>query len=274
MLLVCEETDRRVWFAGMNLLLFFSTERGVIDKVRLMGLDVRVFVAFFHYIDYISDGVWRNLVRMLVNLLYMPDADQSGSKMTMNASSSSNLDMNAFSSGAISIKFIIDLYLRSRSLEARSNLFVVIYDYLRECYIRRRHPHGTTSDSDSESDDEESHALRQYKRSFELLVMLDATQFFPQLFKYVPDDFADSMLAFIHASCSKESNPKLHELMSKVDTTILRDLILSDFVRLARHYMKLEPEYEAALVRGKGSLLNVFGRPSYWSIANFSFSQI
>eukprot|EP01122_Echinamoeba_exundans_P011362 TRINITY_DN4494_c0_g1_i1.p1 TRINITY_DN4494_c0_g1~~TRINITY_DN4494_c0_g1_i1.p1 ORF type:complete len:1100 (-),score=161.24 TRINITY_DN4494_c0_g1_i1:652-3951(-) len=255
MLLVCEETDRRVWFAGMNLLLFFATERGSIDKVRLLGLDVRIFVAIFQYVDFISDGVWRHLVRMLVNLLYMPDSAAGSMRTATPTASNTSLDMSAFSSGAISIKFIIDLYVRSRSLEARSNLFVVIFDYLRECYLRRRNP---SSDSDSDDDEEENHILRQYKRSFELLISLEAHQFFPQLFKFVPDDFSEKMMEFFHEKCSRDSptsTAKLHEIFSKIDSGILRELILEDFVRLAKHYSKLDAEHESALVRSKDLIL-------------------
>jgi len=66
-----QETRRKIWFSGMNLLFYFITDNGHILKDRLNGLDVRIVPAFFRYIDYISDEVFRNLVRILMNLLYV-----------------------------------------------------------------------------------------------------------------------------------------------------------------------------------------------------------
>lgn len=276
MLLVAEETNRRVWFAGMNLLLFFASERGSIDKVRLIGLDIRVFVAFAQYIDYISDGVWRNLIRMLCNLLFVPESGATISGTLSrgaggSSAAASPLDMSVFLNGSISIKFIIDLYMRSRSLEARSNLFVVIYDYLRECYLRRR----PASDSDSDDEEEEElHILSQYKRCFDLLVLFEANQFFSQLFTHVTDDFAESVANFLQSRCRDPSaSIKLQEAFAKVDYATLRDLVLGDFVRLAQFYNKMDPEHEVALLRGKGASKRLHVSSQFLTAAQIVFTR-
>jgi hypothetical protein len=243
LLVVRGETERRLWFSAMNALLYFTTEKGQIDRVRLIGIDYRTFVGFFKYIDYISDAVWRHLVRMLLNKLYMEGT----------------IDMTAFTSNALSIDFLVQLYKDSRSLEARDNLFVTIYDYIGECYVRRVRAEHDDSDSEAEaSSDEElatnnanttpagtsssSRAQReraittQLSLCLEMLRIIDAPQFFIQVFKVPSFDFCSATVAFIRHRAT--SNAVLQDIWNTVDQSpsgIFQHIVLGDFYKLAVH---------------------------------------
>jgi hypothetical protein len=228
LLVVRGETERRLWFTAMNALLYFATEKGLIDRVRLIGIDYRTFVGFFQYIDYISDAVWRHLVRMLMNKLYMEGS----------------IDMGAFTSGALSIDFLVRLYKESRSLEARDNLFVAIYDYIGECYVRRLRAEYYDSDSETEGSSEEENTrvvrergiTHQLSLCLELLRTIDAPQYFVQVFKLPSFDFCYATLAFIRARAV--NNSVLQELWNSIDQSpsgIFQHIVLGDFYKLAMH---------------------------------------
>ena len=128
-------------------------------KRKLVGLDPRVIAAFFKNLDYINDSVWRHLVRILVNRLYLEPTNRSGKKalipnhefiaqILLLGQSPSTITSNGPESASQpptpltpspnkeGIRFIVDLYKRSRSMESKDNLFHVIFDYIHYCYRR------------------------------------------------------------------------------------------------------------------------------------------
>jgi hypothetical protein len=153
LLIQCQqgETNRKLWYSGLNCLLYFMTDAGFIETEKLQGLDVRVIAAFFKNLDYINDSIWRHLVRILVNRLYL-DSNRSSKK----AATMANHEFMAqvlllgqkhgwgdgvagsviSSNDKAGIRFIVELYKRSRSMEAQDNLFCVIFDYIHYCYRR------------------------------------------------------------------------------------------------------------------------------------------
>ncbi len=225
-----------------------------------MSLDGRVLPAFFNNIDYISDEVYRNLVRMLINYVYIEvspfNAASSPPPSESNLPTIFELDAARLTScGGIS--FVISLYLRSRSPEANDNLFTLIYDYIVLSYNRRKTVQPSNGLPLATKKEEE---IAQFMLIFELLQRLEASQYFTQLFKTLPDGFVERVLKFIATECapksslsnttgtglnnSRPSSPgrsemnSLQRLYEKIDKAYLQ-LVLGDLAKLVLHFNKV-----------------------------------
>lgn len=227
-----------------------------------MSLDGRILPAFFNNIDYISDEVYRNLVRMLVNYVYVEvsPSNTAASPAPTESNLPTTFELDAArltSSGGIS--FVISLYLRSRSPEANDNLFTLIYDFIVLSYNRRKTVQASNALPLAAKKEDE---LAQFVLIFELLQRLDASQYFTQLFKTLPDGFVDRVLKFIATECapkssatpantassgqtnSRPSSPgrsemnSMQRLFEKIDKAYLQ-LVLGDLAKLVLHYNKV-----------------------------------
>jgi hypothetical protein len=227
-----------------------------------MSLDGRILPAFFNNIDYISDEVYRNLVRMLINYVYIEvspyNSASSPPPSDSNLPTTFELDAARLtSSGGIS--FVISLYLRSRSPEANDNLFTLIYDFVVLSYNRRKTVQPSNALSLAAKKEEE---IAQFMLIFELLQRLEASHYFTQLFKTLPDGFVERVLKFIATECapkstatpsnttgsglsnSRPSSPgrsemnSMQRLYEKIDKSYLQ-LVVGDLAKLVLHYNKV-----------------------------------
>jgi len=226
-----------------------------------MSLDGRVLPAFFNHIDYLSDEVYRNLVRMLVNYVYSEVSLVSPGSVSPppnDASVPTTLELDAARlSSCGGISFVISLYLRSRSPEANDNLFTLIYDYTVLSYNHRKAVQPSLGLSLAGKKEEE---IAQFMLIFELLQRLEASQYFTQVFKTLPDGFVDRLFKFITTECaskpastqpttgsltnSRPSSPgrseihNLHRLLDKIDKSYLQ-FVLGDLAKLVLHFNKV-----------------------------------
>lgn len=255
----------------------------VSNRFRLQGLDPRVIAAFFKHLDYINDSVWRHLVRILVNRLYL-DSPRSGKKAAVPSHDfisqvillgqkhetpevKDNRDNVTPSSNKEGIRFIIELYKRSRSIEARDNLFIVVFDYIHFCYRRMvrsnaaipkdtpqaaagaglsqsrptklnvpsSKPASETTRSPKEQGSPASNKTptsAQFSVVLDILTRIDAPQYFACIFKYPPPNFVNHVLGLISHVSNTSHNNEMSNLLSQADPIILRR-VLKDFAALA-----------------------------------------
>jgi len=314
-----------------------------------------VIAAFFKNLDYINDSIWRHLVRILVNRLYL-ESGGVGSKKWMipshdfmshilllgqrNATaatpdSPASKESIVPSSSKEGIRFIVELYKRSRSIEARDNLFCVLFDYIHYCYRRMIRsgnvPQSSSSSSSSASSavvggtgegaqnppssahssntsrpsksnspahppistqtNEASRKLAQSPLSsqfalvLDILMRIDAPQYFASIFKYPPPNFVNHVLGlFNHVSNTSESG-ELAQLMKEVDPIILRR-VLKDFSGLADLTLRLsgafaedcamllaEPENGALLTESLKSISSMVQGKASLDASNFQAIQ-
>lgn len=67
------KTESGLWKTALNCLFFFLSSNGHIDKARLLEVDIRWIPVFLSRTKGLSDFACRQLVKMLVNLLYVDD---------------------------------------------------------------------------------------------------------------------------------------------------------------------------------------------------------
>ena len=252
-----------------------------------------MIAAFFKYLDYINDSVWRHLVRILVNRLYL-DSPRSGKKAAVPTHDfisqvlllgqknevpevKDNRDNITPSANKEGIRFIIELYKRSRSIEARDNLFHVIFDYIHYCYRRMVRSNPTTTPKDSavtgtplsqsrptklnvpnSKSNESSRTHReqpstpsgnnktptsaQFSVILEILTRIDAPQYFACIFKFPPPNFVNHVLGLISHVSNTSHNNDMSSLLAQADPIILRR-VLKDFSSLAELTLRIAPSF-------------------------------
>lgn len=217
---------------------FLRLQTNTYSISRLIGLDPRIICAFLTHINYIAEPTWRVLVRILTNIIYLNENQNIGipsSSFLKNLCLIGSYHIGQESTEPIhGIKYIIELYKRSRSFESRDNLFCIIYDYLFCCHINR------TMQSSTELEPIKEESLMSYKACFKVLTSLEASQAFSSLFKYPPPNFFESTLILIHRVSL--SNSYFKNALMSIDMQILHR-VLNDFYHLAVHCTKLKQEY-------------------------------
>eukprot|EP01130_Rhizamoeba_saxonica_P007241 TRINITY_DN2923_c0_g1_i1.p1 TRINITY_DN2923_c0_g1~~TRINITY_DN2923_c0_g1_i1.p1 ORF type:complete len:565 (-),score=88.53 TRINITY_DN2923_c0_g1_i1:939-2633(-) len=102
------------WVSALNAVLYFISDKGNIDKRRLLVLDIRVLHCIFKYVHNINYDLYRYLVRYFCNRLLLGNG---------------NINFKLLKDNSIYIRDIIDMYITSKSLEADENLFYFIFQY-------------------------------------------------------------------------------------------------------------------------------------------------
>lgn len=232
-------------------------------------------------------------MRILVNRLYL-DSPRSGKKAAVPSHDfvsqilllgqkheapevKDNRDNITPSSNKEGIRFVIELYKRSRSIEARDNLFLVIFDYIHYCYRRMVRSTATTpkdstpvpgtplsqsrptklnvptSKPSSETTRNNSKeptgngasktpTSSQFSVILEILIRIDAPQYFASIFKYPPPNFINHVLGLISHVANTSHNNEMSSLLSQVDQIILRR-VLKDFSGLAELTLRIAPSF-------------------------------
>ena len=221
-------TDSHVWNAAWQCLLVNLVANGTIDYTRLLKVDIRALLNVVKYIGYgvLTDDVYHHLVRMITNHLY---------------GSYSKLDIDKIETMG-GIEIVLELYTRTRSPEARDNLFMVIYDYVIWTMSQSRRLEVPEEQADLVLD---------------ILRTLDAPQFLVQAVKYVPEKFVERFVRYVYLEEIKR-DPEWFSYQSSattpaqvatprkkrtVDKTFLV-AILYDFERVARLRSRMCPELE------------------------------
>eukprot|EP00003_Mantamonas_plastica_P023990 TRINITY_DN440_c0_g1_i1.p1 TRINITY_DN440_c0_g1~~TRINITY_DN440_c0_g1_i1.p1 ORF type:complete len:660 (-),score=260.08 TRINITY_DN440_c0_g1_i1:30-2009(-) len=213
-----DERDDKVWHVAFNCLLHFLTFQGKISQQMLFSVDPRIFPVFLRVLGDQNDMVNRKLVRMIVNMLYSGD--------------SLNMELLTHMGG---INFIVGNYMYTRSLEARDNLFRVIFDQV--VY--------NLNETDEKPEQVQIDII------YELLKRFDAPQILSQMFKFPPDKFVEQFVRFMFFEQLKKD-----ESFNEVSNSLNKPLIvrfLYELERVALSYWHLEPEFDDRL---KNSITN------------------
>eukprot|EP00697_Spironema_sp_BW2_P004947 gnl/Spiro4/16687_TR8974_c0_g1_i1.p1 gnl/Spiro4/16687_TR8974_c0_g1~~gnl/Spiro4/16687_TR8974_c0_g1_i1.p1 ORF type:complete len:922 (-),score=164.29 gnl/Spiro4/16687_TR8974_c0_g1_i1:196-2910(-) len=206
------ESDAAVWSVCINAIMFFVAVDGSLLMERVLKLDPRVVAALATQNQCVVAE--RYFIRMVAARVYGPD---------------NSLDLEILSRlGGIS--FIIKMYLRVRSLEAKRNLFVVLFDYtvsmLRQ---RKQHRHITPADP-------------QIVVIFELMKRFRAAELFPAIFKFLPDKLVETLVRFMFFEKMKR-DPKYSDICGHLDKTLIV-AFLYEMEKLASQHNKLVAEFE------------------------------
>ena len=151
------------------------------------------------------------LVRMLSNKLY----------------ASGSLDLKLLQAAG-GISFVLDLYTTVRTVEARDNLFLIVYDVLIQPSSKRKL------------------TTRRYDPQLHLLRDIEAPQCFHQLFKVVPAGFVPRMLEFI---CPQEQwggaslDPKAATSDGGANFTPLNNVSRNEFSKTLQRFQDLATQY-------------------------------
>lgn len=158
------------------------------------------------------------LVRMLSNKLY----------------ASGSLDLKLLQAAG-GISFVLDLYTTVRTVEARDNLFLIVYDVLVQPNSKRKL------------------TTRRYDSQLHLLREIEAPQCFHQLFKVVPAGFVPRMLEFI---CPQEqwAGASLDPKAATIDngaglTTALSSVSRNEFSKTLQRFQDLATQYNTVCLQ-------------------------
>ncbi|XP_042512090.1 uncharacterized protein LOC122087145 isoform X2 [Macadamia integrifolia] len=126
LLVQIEEKEETVWASALSCLLYFVCDRGKIWRKRLEGLDIRVIKTLLEISREHSwaEAVHCKLICMLTNMFYqVPDA-------SVKSVSSTPLFLVEQVDLVGGIEFICLEYSHANSTEEKSNLFLVLFDYV------------------------------------------------------------------------------------------------------------------------------------------------
>jgi hypothetical protein len=245
-----------------------------------------VIAAFFKNLDYINDSIWRHLVRILVNRLYL-DSGRSSKKWAVPSHEfvaqilllgqkpgcGEGRDAVVPSANKEGIRFIVELYKRSRSFEARDNLFYVIFDYIHYCYRRMIRSNNTNSTglnptagttrpsklsntsgnngvgggNANPNDPSRKYAgapptSAQFALILDLLTRIDAPQYFASIFKYPPPNFVNHVIGLINHVAANSIDSEFNSIWTQTDPIVIRR-VLKDFASLAELTLKMSPSF-------------------------------
>jgi len=199
-----------VWSCALNCIFFFISANGRVDKQKLLELDIRFFPVFLERVKNLTDTTIKNLVRMLVNLLYK--------------SNKLNLDDLEEIGG---IHYIISLYTSSRSSEVKDNLFYVMYDF-----ILGKMPDVKQEDS--------SLLLEVFKR-------LGLPQHLHEIFFFPCPEFVENFTRFLYMDRFKK-DPSLTpfaESLNKPFTVA----VLYEFEQLSKAFNTPHPDFQSMVAK-------------------------
>lgn len=121
-----EEKEEAVWASALSCLMYMICDRGRIQRCRLNGLDIRVLKVL---LEISRENSWAEelhcrLIGLLSNLMYcIPDGMEKASP----GSYVMDIQRLELLGG---IEFICQEYARANAVEAKNNLFGVLFDYV------------------------------------------------------------------------------------------------------------------------------------------------
>ncbi|XP_043718502.1 uncharacterized protein LOC122666550 [Telopea speciosissima] len=126
LLVQIEEKEETVWASALSCLFYFVCDRGKIWRKRLEGLDIRVIKTF---LEISREHSWAvavhcKLICMLTNMFYQVPG------VSVKAVSSTPLFLVEQVDLVGGIEFICLEYSRANLMEEKSNLFLVLFDYV------------------------------------------------------------------------------------------------------------------------------------------------
>lgn len=121
-----EEKEEAVWASALSCLMYMICDRGRIQRCRLNGLDIRVLKVL---LEISRENSWAEelhcrLIRLLSNLLY---CIPTGTETADPGSYVMDVQRLELLGG---IEFICQEYARANAVEAKNNLFGVLFDYV------------------------------------------------------------------------------------------------------------------------------------------------
>lgn len=239
LLLQRQEEDERVWLAGLNCLLYFTTQDGRLVTRRLVHLDPRVLPVLLQQVGPARDLLQKHLVHLFVHRLYQHHHPPPPSSQLQPQPQPQPQQASAARAGHLNLALlrrcggmgvVASLFVQQRSLQAISNLFLVLYDAaVAQLVLEHR----------LERDSEQPLLL------LELLRRYDASLLYQSAFRYLPEGFTESLLRFLLLEQPKR-DAWTAELAARLDRGVAQ-AILTELERLAQAQQRLEPEFEVRL---------------------------
>ncbi|EGC32522.1 hypothetical protein DICPUDRAFT_98853 [Dictyostelium purpureum] len=217
-----KERDERTWQEALNCILFFITEEGYVIKEKLFQLNSQMIASFLLYIQDLNDNVKRILVRMLTNFLYKdPICNQinyQNNYLNLNEEEVNNVG---------GINFILQLYTTVRSSESKNNLFVIIFDYVLLTALKTQTI-------------EQSQIINESPLLLELFRKSDASHYFTQIFKCIPEHgFISKFFLYTSEEAKHDSSYSYEDLIIKFT------MKLEEF---ATRYQSIDSNYEKLIL--------------------------
>lgn len=124
-----EEKEEAVWASALSCLMYMICDRGRIQRCRLNGLDIRVLKVL---LEISRENSWAEelhcrLIRLLSNLLYCIPTGTEKANLGSPGSHVMDIQQLELLGG---IEFICQEYASENALEAKNNLFGVLFDYV------------------------------------------------------------------------------------------------------------------------------------------------
>ena len=218
-LLLCiyqgRELSPEVWQAALNCWLFFVSEDDEINYEKVKDMDPRLIPAFLEHGGGTNPVVHRKLILLLVNILYGPEKVLHRERFQR----------------MCTCEFLIDQIIQCRSEEGRSNLYVILFDFVGQEVSRRKEP-----------DEAQEWMLAV---TFEVLRRFDLPEVLPHLLVFQPEKFVEKLVRFVFFEQLKK-DPSLTEISARLNKGLIVEF-LYEFERVISHYYALQPEFESRL---------------------------
>lgn len=206
-----DEEDVRVWNTVLTCWLMFVTSKGKIERTSVMDLDIRILAKFvkISMLESTDEDLHRKLILLLVNSLY-DDPNKLNQKKLHRIGG---------------IRFILDQYTFTHSLQARRNIFCVVFDTVVLSLGKRK-----------EFSEENVGIV------FELLRRIEAPWYLAQIFKFLPDKFVEVFVKFLFFDLLLK-DPSLSPIKQKVDRSFMV-AFMYELEKLSANFLKMKPEFE------------------------------
>lgn len=187
-----------------------------LSNFRVERYDLRVIAKYLSILKATMQDEHQHtqMVAILTNHLYTP---------TVAGQFALNLDKLRQIGG---ISFIIDHYLHTRSLQAKQNLFCIIFDYILRSMEQRKKIRIDKGQEDI---------------LFEMLHRGDAALYLVQIFKFVPDRFLEHFTRFLFLDMLVRQKT-LSQFKANVDQFMIISFVY-ELRDLAIDYLKMEQEF-------------------------------
>lgn len=206
-----DEEDVRVWNTVLTCWLMFVTSKGKIERKSVMDLDIRILAKFvkISMLESTDEDLHRKLILLLINSLY-DDPNKLNQKKLHRIGG---------------VRFILDQYTFTHSLQARRNMFCVVFDTVVLSLSKRK------------EFSEENVAI-----VFELLRRIEAPWYLAQIFKFLPDKFVEVFVKFLFFDLLLK-DPSLSHIKQKVDRSFMV-AFMYELAQLSANFLKMKPEFE------------------------------
>lgn len=236
-LLLDEESCPEVWKASHSCFLNLVG----LSYSDVIQYDARILKKYIECFEYSDENQYRQLIQILINMIYFSKASSFSQQILEHTEDNPIAEMNFFILEQLGgIRYILNLYTNSHSIEVRNNLFVVIFDYV---------IHLVNQASMRSSKREHVQSL------FQILVRANAPHYLWQIFKYTPIDFTSKFSKFIYTNLilvPSRQNEKLNQNEGLLDykRLSLSRTFMSLIIRfsghlnlISSHYLSFEKEF-------------------------------